>query len=129
MGRGCRSRGRLAWGLSPAPPTPHPRAPPLSRLVRFSEWAGAPSPELTLGAPRQLCASAGPDTRRTLPLARAPREQSFRVGLPTHLHPVSQPHPGQCLCHASQALTGAPPGLATPSLIFTSKRLLQPPYL
>ena len=51
MGRGCRSRGRLAWGLSPAPPTPHPRAPPLSRLVRFSEWAGAPSPELTLGAP------------------------------------------------------------------------------
>lgn len=37
-------------GLSPAflPPPP---VPPLSWLVRFSEWLGAPSHELTLGAP------------------------------------------------------------------------------
>lgn len=37
-------------GLSPAF-LPSPPTPPLSWLVRFSEWVGAPSHELTLGAP------------------------------------------------------------------------------
>lgn len=48
--RSAAHRAGQPWGLSPAffPPLP---APLLSWLVKFSEWAGALNPELTLRAP------------------------------------------------------------------------------
>lgn len=49
-GAGAAARGRPAMGARPAP-LPTPAAPPLSWLVRFSEWVAAPSPELTLETP------------------------------------------------------------------------------